>query len=72
MVLDIELHQFDGAGLFLDHLFNDGAELFARAAPRRPKIHDNRDVAAGNNDIIGKFRRGTFFNGARIAREAPQ
>jgi hypothetical protein len=32
-------------------LFQQGADDFARAAPRRPKIHQNRQAVRGFDDI---------------------
>jgi hypothetical protein len=42
IVVDVHLDELDLAGAFGDDLLQDGSELLAGAAPRRPEIHQDR------------------------------
>ena len=51
VVVDIELDQFDGALGGANRLLQDRRQLAARTAPRRPEIHQHRNLARRVDDV---------------------
>ncbi len=44
VVVDVDLHELDGAVGCFDHLLENGAEGAARAAPRGPEVDDDGNL----------------------------
>ena len=63
MLVDVHLHQLDPSAGFRDRLFQRRRQLFARPAPRRPEIHQNRLVARFLDHVLREL------GGGRIADE---
>ena len=49
--IDVELYNFDFAGMFARDLFDSGREHVARTAPIRPKVDHYGLGLAGFNDV---------------------
>ncbi len=51
VLVDVDLDELDAAAGGAGHAFQDGGELFARAAPGGPEIDQDGDVARGFDDF---------------------
>ncbi len=54
VLISVDLHQADPATIAGDHFFENGCQLFTRAAPRRPEIHEHRHRAGGLEHVAGE------------------
>ena len=70
VLVHVDLDQPDRAAVLGDQLFQEGAELLAGAAPRRPEIDDDRHLPGGLDDIGAETLRIAVQDGARAARSA--
>ncbi len=57
MLVDVHLDELDLALGRLDHLFEDGGELLARATPRRPEIDQHRLALRFLDDVLDETLR---------------
>ena len=57
VLVDVDLHEPHLAAVALDDLLEHRRQLLARPAPRRPEVDDDRHVARGLDDVLGKARR---------------
>ena len=54
LLVDVHLDELHRAVRFRHHLLDDRTKRFARPAPRRPEIHDHRNVAARFQNVGGE------------------
>ena len=71
MLVDVHLRELHFAFCGLDRFFENRCELLARAAPRRPEIHEHRLVFGLLYDILHEALRGRLLDNVGCHRCCP-
>ena len=71
MLVDVHLRELHFAFCGLDRFFENRRELLARAAPRRPEIHEDRLVLGLLYDVLHEALRGRLLDHVGCHRCCP-